>query len=267
MEDSDGEPVRTPDQMMQMLQQLLIYARELGEHFRIEDALRKELSGHEQRIREIMADSMAAQEEERQWIALEVHDRIAQTLAAAFHQAQTLESLSQGRQKSYDAAVRASSLIREAIRESRSIMNGLHPPGLAEYGLVPLMQDELRRFQEETGCMVSFHADCPARPYNEVEISLYRIFHEAITNVRKHAGSATILSVSLTCRDSVAHLEVKDNGPGFDVSVASGQKRVGGLMSMRRRATIVGGKFEIISAPREGTHIIVRVPANGHKSQ
>ncbi|MBI2957815.1 MAG: sensor histidine kinase [Chloroflexi bacterium] len=259
---ADARLDRPSDHLRQ--QQLLIYARELGEHIRAENGMRRELSEREQRIKEMMSESVVAQEEERQWIALEVHDRIAQTLAAAFHQVQALESLSQGKQKLCEAAVRASSLIREAIRESRSIMNDLHPPGLDEYGLVPLMQDELRRFQEETECQVSFQADYPTRPSKEVEVALYRVFHEAISNVRKHAGSATLLSVSLACRDLVAHLEVQDNGPGFDACVASAQKRVGGLMSMRRRATIVGGRFEIVSAPREGTRIIVSVPANGH---
>ncbi|MBF8266914.1 MAG: multi-sensor signal transduction histidine kinase [Dehalococcoidia bacterium] len=245
-------------------QQLLIYARELGEHRQRERGLEHTISQREQQMRELAAASIAAQEEERQYIAFEVHDRIAQTLAAAFQQLQTLESMTQTDPKTRQVAVRASSLVREAIRESRNIMNDLHPPVLDEFGIAPLIEEELRSFQEQTHCQVRFDVDYPKRPPSDVEMALYRIFHEALINIRRHAPGARKVTVSLAYTGQAVSLQVQDDGPGFDVEEALQAKRVGGLMSMRRRADILGGQFEIISSLSQGTRVSVLVPVNGN---
>ena len=245
--------------------QLLIYARELGGHFRKERDLQKALSEREQRMQEQATASIAAQEEERQWIAYEVHDRIAQTLASVFQQLQTLESMTRDDSQARQVAVRASVLLREAIREARNIMNDLHPPVLEEFGVVPLIEEELRHLQEDAGCRATFDASYLVRPSRDVEVVLYRIFHEALTNIRRHAASATHVAVTLACRDHGICLQVQDNGPGFDVEAAMQRKRVGGLMSMRRRAEIVGGTFEVTSTLEEGTRVTVCMPVNGNR--
>ncbi|MBI4201117.1 MAG: sensor histidine kinase [Chloroflexi bacterium] len=244
-------------------QQLLVYAGEVAQHFREELSLRQAVSGREQRIQELVASSTAAQEEERQWIACEVHDRIAQTLASVFQQLQTIESLTHGRPEVRQVAVRASALVRDAIREARNIMNELHPPLLDEYGIVPLIEEELRRFEGDTGCTARLIADCPARPPQAVEVALYRIFHEALINVRRHATGARAVEVALVCNNGFVDLRLRDDGAGFDAQAASSSRRVGGLMSMRRRVEIVGGSFEIRSQPGQGTEVSVRVPVNG----
>jgi len=96
----------------------------------------------EQRIRELATESIHAHEEERQWVALEVHDRILQLLVAAHQQIQTLESKawagSEGRQ-----VERVLGLVQEAINEARNVMNDLYPAGLTEFGLIPLMVEKL----------------------------------------------------------------------------------------------------------------------------
>ena len=246
-------------------QQLLIYAHELGEHRRREHGLEHNLSQREQQMRELAASSIAAQEEEREWIALEVHDRIAQILASAFQQLQMLESMSHANPLIRQAAVRASLLVREAIRESRNIMNDLHPPVLDEFGIVPLIEEKLRHFQKDTRCRVSSEVDYPQRPPREVEMALYRIFHEALTNIGRHAPGVREVAVSLVYRDQTISLQVRDDGPGFDVEAALQARRVGGLMSMRRRAEIIGGEFDITSIPNQGTTVTLRVPVKSVK--
>lgn len=244
-------------------EQLLIYAREAGEQFRTASSLQKAVSRYDQRLRDLTAASIAAQEEERQWIALEVHDRIAQTLASAFQQLQVVEPMARTNQKLRQAVVRASMLVRDAIREARNIMNDLHPPMLDEFGVAPLIEEEMRRFEEETSCWVRFYADCPEQPSHDVELAIYRIFHEALINVRRHANAQNV-TVSLNCLDGVIQLRVEDDGTGFDVnaSAATSGKRIGGLLSMRRRAEIIGGTFEIASTPGRGTWVTIRVPTN-----
>lgn len=242
--------------------QLLFYAQELGESFRQMRGLRGALTEREQQIREMAAASIAAQEDEREWIAYEVHDRIAQTLASAFHQLQALEALTREDESARQVAVRASVLLREAIRESRNIMNDLHPPVLDEFGVDPLITEELRHFREEKGCQTTYEASYESRPPRDVEVALYRIFHEALINVGRHAPGAQSVAVALTSNDGRVTLEVKDNGRGFDVDSALQVKRLGGLMSMRRRAEIIGGELRIESRSGIGTTVSVNVPVN-----
>ncbi len=260
LEEKEVPTTRTFDGLSR--EQLLIYARELADHFWNEDSLRGMVSQREQYIRELTAASITAQEEEREWIAYEVHDRIAQTLASVFQQLQMLESMTRENPAARQVAVRGSILLREAIRESRNIMNDLHPPVLDEFGIVPLIEEELRHFHEEMGCQAGFDANYQVRPSRDVEVALYRIFHEALINVRRHSTGAKNVTVTLSCKDHVVNLQVEDDGLGFDVEAAVQGKRVGGLMSMRRRAEVIGGNFEVTSSPGHGTIVSVYVPLN-----
>jgi signal transduction histidine kinase len=242
--------------------QLLIYAQEVGEHFRRENHLQRTLSEREVQVRSLVAASVAIQEEERQWIAYEVHDRIAQTLASAFQQLQKMEAMTRGNESTHQIAVRASVLIREAIRESRNIMNDLHPPMRDEFGIVPLIEEELRHLAEETRCETRLLAEYHVRPQREVEVALYRIFHEALINIRRHAKDAGHVVVSLKSVDHTVSLEVKDDGIGFDPQAEVQRKRVGGLMSMRRRADVINGALDVTSRAGLGTLVSVSVPFN-----
>lgn len=214
--------------------------------------------------RNVNPDVLDALEAERQWIAYEVHDRIAQTLFAVSQQIQTMESLTRIDSSARQLAVRASLLVREAIREARNIMNDLHPPALDEFGLAPLIEEELRRFQEDTGCNARLTADWQTRPPTRVEVALYRIFHETLINIRRHAPNARSVVVTLASADHSVSLKVEDDGPGFDVLAAVQRKHVGGLMSMQRRAEIIGGRLEVHSSPGQGTCVTLQFPVEGN---
>lgn len=259
MGNSPSEPARGTFDGLDR-QQLLVYARELAAHFRKEQSLQQALSERERKLRELTAAFMAAQEEERQWISLEVHDRIAQLQVSIFQHLEILASMTQTDAKARPVILRASALVREAIREARNIMNDLHPPILDEFGVVPLINEELRRFQEDTGCQARFNHNYQVRPRRDVEVALYRIFHEALTNIRRHASTATGVAVTLTCQDHGISLQVEDNGPGFEVKATTQHKRIGGLLSMQRRAEILGGSLELASTPGQGTKVTVSLP-------
>lgn len=200
-----------------------------------------------------------AQEEEREWLAYEVHDRLGQTLVSAFQQLQAVEALARSFPDIRQVAVRGSVLLREAIREARAIMNELRPPLIGEMGLAPLVEEEVRRLGAEQGWRAQVTVDCAARLSREVEVVLYRILHEALTNIRRHARAKEV-AVSLAYHDEVVHLQVKDNGVGFDVGSALSGARVGGLMSMKRRADFAGGTCWIESERGKGTTIDVSIP-------
>jgi PAS domain S-box-containing protein len=236
--------------------------RDITERKRAEEALRKS----EQTIRELAKASIRAHEEERQRAALEVHDRISQTLTGAFHQLQALETIPLRDAVAERLLSRASALLQECIGESRNIMKDLYSPVLSDFGIVVMIDDELHYFQEETGCRTRFDARCPNRLPRDVEVNAYRIFQEALMNIRKHAASAREVAVTLTCKNDVVSLQVVDNGPGFDVEAAMQSKRVGGLKGMQRRAELGGGTFEVASSPGKGTTVTVRLPYTSEPS-
>jgi signal transduction histidine kinase len=94
----------------------------------------------------------------------------------------------------------------------------------------------------------------------EIEVNLYRIIQEALTNVIKHAV-ATEVTIFLSHKNSCAILSVKDNGRGFDIIKLSGSPHKGtGIYNMKERVNLLGGSFEIISKPGKGTRINVRIP-------
>ena len=235
---------------------MVLYMRDITERKRLEDALRES----EQTIRRLAKASASAHEEERQRVSLEVHDRISQTLTAAFHQLQALESIPIENTEAQPILKRASALLQESIRESRNIMEDLYSPVLSDFGIVAVIDEELRRFREETGCRTKFDKRCTVRPTRDVELAAYRIFREALTNIKTHAIGATEVKVSLSDEAEMVSLQVKDNGPGFDVEAAMLNKRVGGLKGMQRRAELGGGIFEVVSSRGHGTTVTVRLP-------
>ena len=232
---------------------------EVAERKRTEEALRES----KQRIRELAAASVQAHEEERLWTAFEVHDRIGQLLIVVFQQLQSLQRRTRAHSEQQKGIIRATDLLQEAISESRNIMNDLYPSGLDEFGLVSLMETELASLEEATGCRVSFAADCQVRAPRNVEVTVWRIFREALTNLRRHAPDANNLNVALTCSDQVTILEVQDDGPGFDLSAERKARHLGGIKSMQRRAEVLGGSFEMTSTPGQGTGLTVRIPVEG----
>ncbi len=207
-----------------------------------------------------LAHTSTVVEEERRWIAAEVHDRIAQNLAGAFQQLQSLESLLADDPPVQRVVLRASSLLREAIRECRDIMKELHPPGLDEFGIVPLIEEELKQFSEDSGCEVRFVGNRQVRRSGAIEVALYRVFHEALTNARRHAHTARKVVVTFERKGQSIILHIEDDGQGFDVAAARRSGHVGGLMSMQRRIESCGGTVEIISIPVQGTKVTARVP-------
>ncbi|MBI3974697.1 MAG: ATP-binding protein [Chloroflexi bacterium] len=202
--------------------------------------------------------ALAAQDAEREKLAYEVHDRIAQSLVTIFQQLQLVEVMTEALPDVHRAVVRCSSLTRQVTREVRHIIHDLYPPGLAEMGLKALLADDLRHMANETGCQVVLDTPLQRRLRQETELVIYRIFREALTNVQRHAQAQQVrVSLQLTAQEVC--LEVQDDGTGFDLS-AQESRRIGGLRSMHRRAELAGGHCRIESAPRRGTTVVVRLP-------
>jgi PAS domain S-box-containing protein len=163
---------------------ILSIARDITERKKVEKTQRR----HEQRIRKLAAACIQAQEQEREVIAMEVHDRNLQTMLSIYHQIEKLESLMEPGSKEQQLAVKTLNLIKQAVAETRNIMKDLYPETLAQFGLVSLIEEELRRFKMEMHCLGTLDICCSKRLPKDIETTLYRVFHEALLNIKRHAG-------------------------------------------------------------------------------
>ena len=226
--------------------------------------LRRELSIKEEQVRNLIRDTLEAQEAERERICLEVHDGVTQTLASVFQYLQTLETGSLEGTHARQLLLRASALVKQAIQESREVINSLQPATLRDLGLVATLRQEIRQMEQETRWKIDFKADAIRLP-QDVETGLYRIIHEAITNARKHADTKR-LRVSIISRDEQVKVEVRDWGVGFDYNPQDVSRRQStGLLSMRKRAELLQGNCVIESTPGQGTVVSVEIPLSSLK--
>lgn len=203
--------------------------------------------------------------EERNRIAREIHDGVAQSLAFA---GLKLDLATRLLNRDPDASERelqaARAAIREMIREIRRSIFALRPVDLERHGFV----ETLRRYATDYGQQndIAVDLEVPALPELSLksEAVLFRIFQEAMNNVAKHAGARSVrVSVGVDARGMV-EIEVSDDGRGFDLSeVADRVTSAGGLglRQMRERVEARGGRFEIESEIGEGTSVRASVPA------
>jgi len=201
---------------------------------------------------------------ERERLAAELHDDLGQVLAFINAQGQTIRRLlARGEISTADDFVaRLVEAAREADTDIRESILGLRAP-LTGSGLIPSLQDYLRRFEQRYGIRTDLilpkaSLEVAFEPVAEVQI--LRILQEALTNARKHAN-ARCVQVAFTLQDSQVRIVVRDDGQGFaPAELADGPCRGFGLQLMRERAENIGGTLDVRSAPGEGTEIVVQVP-------
>ena len=229
----------------------------------IENAtLRRRLQEMREVVRNANNISLEIQERERERLILEVHDGVAQTLASAFTYLQTIDDIGGFRKEdSKQYFARAVSLMRQAIQETRAVISSVTPAILETHGLVPTLQQELKQFKRETKCKVDLHSSTWPNLPRHMEFNIYRIIREAITNVRKHAKSPRI-KVELSREPDHLVIRVKDWGIGFIPARQQlpSSNRCIGLISMRRRAELLGGTFKVNSSLGKGAEILVNIP-------
>ncbi len=219
------------------------------------NAMLDELERARDRQALLASQVIRAQEEERRRIARELHDDTAQSLTSLLLYAKALE---QGEER--PAVRQALSEIREEVGCSletiRRMARELRPSALDDLGLVAALDAHVNEFSRRTGIVVRFARE-GAQPRIDpaVELALFRVAQEALTNVAKHAN-ARHATVRFTASDRLAVLVVSDDGCGFDVrAVGPGV----GLYSMRERMALVGGMLTITSTER-GAEVRAETP-------
>lgn len=211
------------------------------------------------RLRNFSEGALRASEEERRRIARELHDDTAQRLATLILRVRTLaEEPSAAKRAKVLHDVRAE--IVEAADGVKRLSRGLLPPELEELGLVLALQAHTRNLREAGIFRVDMELG-GVDPYLDItaKLALYRIVQEAISNARRHSG-ATSARVVLAVEANTVVAEVQDDGSGFTLGAAVDGHRGLGLIGMQERATMIGGRVTVDSAPGRGTRVRVVVP-------
>ena len=215
-------------------------------------------------VRELSARLLQIQDEERRRIARELHDSVGQMLAAVnmnlAHVSREASSLSPDAAK---ALADNASLLEQISTEIRTISHLLHPPLLDEVGLESALQWYIDGFSERSKIQVALELpeDFGRLPRN-LEITLFRVVQECLTNIHRHSGSSTA-AIRVARSEKEVRLEVRDEGKGIPVetqtTLASGRLSGVGLRGMHERLRQMGGHLDVQSNGR-GTLVLATLP-------
>lgn len=199
--------------------------------------------------------------DERERLALEIHDTLAQSLTGIVTQLQAVTETDTT--ASRDHIKRAADLAREALGEARRSVQGLLPIRLDSADVVEALTHLTRDWSATTGVTSEVVVTGQVQPlHRDIEATVLRVAQEALTNVGKHADAGRV-GVTLSYTDDELVLDVRDDGSGF-TSIAPPTGHGVGLHGMRQRAARVAGDLVVESEPGGGTAISLRVPSVPH---
>ena len=207
--------------------------------------------------RDALARVVQAQELERKRLARELHDETGQALTSILL---GLKPLEQSASTDEDRAAVASlrELVVSTLQDVRRLAVELRPTALDDFGLATAVERLAGTFREHTGMRVDFEAQLGEnRLPTEVETTLYRIVQEALANIVKHADASHV-SILLTRSDRTVAAVVEDDGRGFDGDAT--RDDVLGIVGMRERVGLVGGRLRVESTVGSGTTVAAEVP-------
>jgi two-component system, NarL family, sensor histidine kinase DegS len=222
----------------------------------------------QEQLRELSRQILSAQEEERKRISRELHDVIAQTLTGINIRLATLKKEAALNTKGLDRNIaRTQRLVEQSVKIVHQFARELRPAVLDDLGLIPALHSFMKHFTAENGVRTHLKAFARVEQLDTTRRTvLFRVAQEALTNVARHAR-ATRVDVSIEELPEGICMKVKDNGKSFQVERLlhrKGSKRLG-LLGMRERLEMVGGKFGIESALGKGTTVIAQIPSGNGK--
>src|SRR5688572_16552053 len=214
-------------------------------------------------LERLSARLVTAQEEERRSLARELHDAVGQALTAIKMEMGVALRGVETDSRARAALDEARAIAETTLQNVRDLSQLLHPSMLDDFGLPEAVNAHLRSFSKRTGVRTQLtHERMDDRLPPEIEVCVYRIVQEALTNVGRHSGASSC-TVSLVRREGMLHLTIEDDGCGIDTLAALGldARRRLGLIGMRERAQALAGTFVIENRAEGGTRVQVRLPA------
>lgn len=246
------------------LQENVLFRDEFSDLLESGNRMAAELQNRETLQRELQAVREQAILEERERIARDLHDHMAQMLAFLRHKIAAV-AISLQQDASQDASQTLDELEEEMGRvaqELRETILGLRLSGQVEAGLPVALKQFVHEFALLTQSDLRFETEGLSEALDlplEVELHLFRIVQEALSNVRRHSGASQAW-VHLRRVDQALLLEIGDDGSGFDLLATLQQPLSFGLRSIRERCAEIGAHLDIVTAPGQGTRIRISLP-------
>jgi PAS domain S-box-containing protein len=239
--------------------ELLTLNRQLTQEIESRKQLEQTLLDSQSRLRNLSANLQFVREEERKAIAREIHDELGQLLASI----QMGVSLLAGEYSDHRSLVAKTAemeiMIANGIKTVQRISSELRPVMLDVLGLAEAFEWQGQEFKKRTGIDCKITVLLMEKVVQaDVSIALFRIFQESLTNVQRHS-QATKVEACLVERSRNYTLTVRDNGRGITVAEIQSSQSIG-LIGIRERVFILGGKMKIFGSPDRGTALFVRVP-------
>jgi len=224
----------------------------------------------QEQLRLLSRQLLSAQEEERKMISRELHDQIAQTLTGINIRLASLKTEStlnnKGLQKKITSTQR---LVEKSVDIVHRFARELRPTVLDDLGLIPALHSFMKSFARRTGVRAHLTAFAAVKQLDAAKQTvLFRVAQEALNNVARHAHASRV-EVSIQKLRGRVCMKIKDDGKSFNVERtlhANGGKRLG-LLGMRERLEMVGGKFTVESSPGKGTTILAQIPSNSDRAR
>ena len=194
-------------------------------------------------------------------LAFGLHDGPVQTLSAAGAMLQRTARSDQLDAIRAEIAA-AEGLLDYAVSEMREIMQELRPVELDEATLATKLAECARRFEAHSGVRAHLATTGAEIPLDyDIQVCLYRVVQEALSNVRKHANARSV-EIGCTFAEDTVECSVADDGEGFDPDRARVLEQAShwGIAGMRERMLLIGGEVDVVSQPGEGTRVVARVP-------
>jgi signal transduction histidine kinase len=266
--DEDHLSLRLPPDDPDEIGQLSEAFNNMSRRIEIEVAENRSLSDHlyqqSQQRGKLLKHLITAQEDERKRVARELHDDLGQALGALALQTEAVEKLIGS---DTERAIHQLNVTRDLIKDTTDSMYelilALRPSILDDLGLISALQSQAERSLEGSEIDFELNTDVLTdRLEPELETTLYRIYQEALNNVRRHSGAKKV-SINIFMSDGYLESEIRDDGYGFDMSKtdSNADEHYGwGLLGIKERVSQWGGELEIITEPGRGTLIRLRFP-------
>ena len=226
------------------------------------ERLFRKLSDSQDRMRTLSRRLIEVQENERGIIARELHDEIGQILTAVKIDIQSAYTFTKSN-KIKNQLNSCVELVEHALSDIRNLSLNLRPSILDDLGLIPALRWYLDKQAQRAGIKAKFKTDnIRNKLIPELEITCYRIIQEALNNVIKHSNAKNV-NIELWIENKNLHMQITDDGKGFDVNMAKMNAIEGlsiGILGIQERAELVGGWLDIYSSPGAGTKIYAIFP-------
>lgn len=251
--------------------QLVVQHIESSISYLLGSGIEPEPHGDNEQTLDVAQRVLESLEAERERLYRDVHDGPAQVLANAIFEVDYLERIVERAPAELRQTLRSElgtlrGQFRASLDSVRAMIYDLRPPELTELGLADAMRNYASEWETRCGIKVSSKLDTEDTAMSpQQELAVYRVLQEALQNVHKHAQAA---SVGIVWQRSGGNwvLLVTDDGIGFDLVKAARRAKSVGLLSMRERASLIGGTLQIQSNPGKGSAVTLQLPIEGSAS-